>query len=211
MKDDLKVKFKDLWLRMGAYGNYEKVFDRFVECYSEPHRHYHVLDHPAHCWIELEQYKGVIDNLEAIQFVIMGHDSIYDTRRDDNEEMSTLLSAQIVQKARMPFAFQKDVQRLTMVTNHKTIPRELDEKILVDVDLSIFGQPPKVFNQYEKQIRKEYAWVPEKDYIAGRTDVLINFLKRPSIFSTKFFYDKYEEQARLNLRRSLHALARKRE
>jgi predicted metal-dependent HD superfamily phosphohydrolase len=63
-----------------------------------------------------------------------------------------------------------------------------------------------VFDGYEAAVRKEYAWVPEAAWIAGRSAVLRSFLNRPFIYLSEEFRDRFEAQARENIRRSLAAL-----
>lgn len=82
-----------------------------------------------------------------------------------------------------------------------------DAELMLDIDLGILGQPPAVFDLYDEAIRKEYAWVPESRYLAGRAAVLQSFLDRPSIYSTRTFRDAYEEQARRNLESRIKQLA----
>lgn len=71
----------------------------------------------------------------------------------------------------------------------------------MDIDLSILGQA--AFNPYEREIRREYAWVPEEDFVLGRSRVLEAIASRPSIYRTPFFRAKYESAARPNLTRPI--------
>ena len=81
-----------------------------------------------------------------------------------------------------------------------------DAALLIDIDLSILGAPPEIFDRYDTAIREEYSWVPEVMYTAGRAKVLRLFLERDVIFTTPSFRDEREEQARANLTRALDAL-----
>ena len=78
---------------------------------------------------------------------------------------------------------------------------------MTDIDLSILGREVKRFDEYEHQIRQEYAWVPELTFIEGRFAVLKKFLERESIYATDFFRQKYEAQARANMTRALRRLS----
>ena len=81
-----------------------------------------------------------------------------------------------------------------------------DEQLLVDVDLAILGAPPDRFDEYETQVRREYAHVPETDFRARRKRILEGFLSRPRLYATAAFFDSHEQQARANLRRSIGRL-----
>jgi predicted metal-dependent HD superfamily phosphohydrolase len=78
---------------------------------------------------------------------------------------------------------------------------------MVDIDLSILGAAPPRFDEYERQIRREYDWVTPEAFAAGRISVLEGFLARPPIFTTEFFHGQFEQQARANLARSISRLA----
>ncbi len=94
-----------------------------------------------------------------------------------------------------------------VATNHVYGPDSPEAGLLVDLDLSILGQPEAVFNRYENEIRREYAWVADGEFARGRSRVLEGFAIRPSIYSTPFFRAKYESAARANLARSIIRLS----
>ena len=73
------------------------------------------------------------------------------------------------------------------------------EPLIVDIDLSILGQPRDVFERYEDQIRDEYAWATPASFAVGRCCVLQAFIDRTSIYRLKRFRSRYEKVARENL------------
>jgi predicted metal-dependent HD superfamily phosphohydrolase len=90
-----------------------------------------------------------------------------------------------------------------MATRHEAVPQTRDERVLIDVDLWILGAPEKRFDEYERQVREEYGWVPGLIYRRKRRAILESFVARPTIYSTERFIERYEQQARANLARSL--------
>ena len=86
------------------------------------------------------------------------------------------------------------------------VPRGRDEEVLVDIDLSILGAAPGRFDEYERQVRAEYAWVPEFLFRRKRRQILDEFLARASVFSTAPMRERLEAPARANLGRSLERL-----
>ena len=93
-----------------------------------------------------------------------------------------------------------------MSTRHEALPEGMDASILVDVDLSILGASEERFDEYEKQVRAEYAWVPRPLYRRGRRRILESFASRSTVFNTASFIALYEAQARANLERALARL-----
>ncbi|TIV07105.1 MAG: hypothetical protein E5W00_16425, partial [Mesorhizobium sp.] len=78
--------------------------------------------------------------------------------------------------------------------------------LFLDMDLAILGATPDAFDAYEQAVRREYGWVQEPMWRAGRSAVLTSFLARPHIFHTEEFRQRFEPQARQNMARSLKAL-----
>ena len=82
-----------------------------------------------------------------------------------------------------------------------------DAALFLDMDLSILGASPAAFDAYEAAVRREYHWVTEPAWRAGRRAVLAGFLARPRIFHSPRFRASREARARANLARSLALLA----
>jgi predicted metal-dependent HD superfamily phosphohydrolase len=131
------------------------------------------------------------------------YDAIYDPRSRENETRSAELAAVTIRRAGLPGEFGNKVSTLILATTKHDSSVDEDAPLMVDVDLSILGQPRQRFEGYERQIRKEYDWVSDEAFAVGRALVLKSFLNRPTIYATNFFQRKYEEQARLNLANSL--------
>ncbi len=207
----MSIRGKQLWLslwqRIIAQGDPDKVYNDLVVRYSEPHRVYHTLEHIKYCLNELEQARHLAVNLNAVEWALWYHDAIYDTRAKDNEDRSAKFAMKVAKDALLPDNFGQSAANLIMATKHSGTPTDSDAKLLVDIDLSILGQPEEKFDEYERQIREEYKWASENTFIAERSAVLRLFLGRQVIYSTRFFRDKYETRSRQNIVRSLKKLS----
>ncbi len=144
----------------------------------------------------------------VVELAIWFHDAVYDPHASDNEERSADLARQCLAEAGQGELFQELVAQLVLATKHHDRSSHPDAPLLVDVDLSIFGQPPERFWLYESQIRMEYEWVPNLLYRFRRAKILARFLARKRIYSLEHFFRKYEEQARANLAASVKTLRR---
>ncbi|MDD4990532.1 MAG: N-methyl-D-aspartate receptor NMDAR2C subunit [Candidatus Pacebacteria bacterium] len=203
----LSERFDALWQRVGANPeNAHELFGKIIEKYGSNERAYHNLDHIKQCLQELDGARDLANDANAIEMAIWFHDLVYDTRRKDNEEKS---AEEFFNKTELllPEEFRKKVVDLILATKHQELPEDLDSQIMVDIDLTILGQPEEKFNEYEAQIREEYSWVSQKDFLAGRKKVLESFLGRQKIYLTDFFRSKYEAEARANLDRSVQLLS----
>ncbi len=195
-----------LWKRLGAEGDAHAVLTDLAARYSEPHRTYHTLDHIGHCLEEFGPVRHLATIPDVIELAFWYHDAIYDTKANDNEEQSAALALEVVRNASLSDDFGQIVVNLIMATKHSVIPTDSDAQLFVDIDLSILGQPEDKFDEYERQVCKEYEWVPEDQFVSGRSAILKSFLDRPNIYATQFFRNKYEAQARRNIARSLARL-----
>lgn len=177
-------------------------------CYEEPHRQYHTLAHIEHCLVELDRARHLLDDGEAdaVELALAWHDAVYDPRASDNEEKSAALFRAAATRHRLEPRLAADVERLILRTKTHLAGSRPDEQIMIDIDLSILGAAPDVFDAYDRSIRREYAHVPEAEWRERRTAVLRRFLLRDPLFTTRFFRERYEAQARDNLARAVFVL-----
>jgi predicted metal-dependent HD superfamily phosphohydrolase len=186
------------------------AFDELVERYTQSHRAYHTLEHVEHCLRDLAAAEVAVHDPAAVRLAVWFHDAVYDVHRADNEEQSANLAEAWGRRLRVPTETLDRVRPLILLTRHaRALDADAspDSRLLSDVDLAILGGPPSVFARYDADIRREYAWVPEDAYRAGRARVLQRFLDRPSIYATECFRLKLEARARRNLSDALRRLA----
>ena len=193
------------WAALGVTGE-ENLFRDLIARYSEPHRKYHTLQHLYECFVRLAEIRSSALRPQEIELALWFHDAVYDVTRQDNEKRSADLAHASIAEANLPTAIAERVHALIMVTRHDGKPVDEDESILVDVDLSILGADEARFDEYERQIREEYSWVPGVVFRFKRRGILEEFLRRPRIFHTAPFHERYETRARANLRRSIQTL-----
>lgn len=207
MKADLLKRWTSLWQRLGLAGDGVAIGEHILAGYDEPGRAYHNACHLADCLRELDPVKDLLEAPEVVELALWFHDLVYDPRRHDNEERSAATCQEWLQGSGAGSQLLDHVTHLIFATKHTAPPTEADARILVDIDLSVLGQPPAAYALYEQRIREEYAWVPKADYVKGRGAVLHSFLKRESIYCTVSFQARYEAQARENLGWALTRLA----
>jgi predicted metal-dependent HD superfamily phosphohydrolase len=131
---------------------------------------------------------------------------LYEPRSADNEERSADLARPCIVDCGLGQQLSESVAQLILGTKQHDTSLSADAPLLVDIDLSIFGRPPERFWEYERQIRKEYEWVPKSVFTEKRAEILLHFLSRMAVYSTGHFMEKYERQARLNLTASVESL-----
>jgi len=195
-----------LWRRLGARSDPRPLHAEISRAYSEPHRHYHTLEHIARVLSLFDGARYRLRDADAAELALWLHDLVYDPRARDNEARSAAYAARILDEGGVKPPVADRVTTLIMATRHLGPPEDSDVRYVVDADLSILGGTPAEFDRYERQVRLEYAFRSEAEWREGRTRILRAFLERPRIFLTSEF-ERFEGPARANLERSLRHLA----
>lgn len=203
MFDSLNLNYALLGL--GAKPS-DDLFQSLRKAYTEPGRFYHTDVHVAECLRHAKRYGHLAMSLPEIEISIWFHDAVYDTRRNDNEELSAEWAKRELMALGAPLEAISTVAEMILATKtHKSVFP--DTNLLLDIDLGVLGASPPIFENYDQGIRNEYSWVPIADYRMGRSKVLASFLERPAIFKTLELKNEYETQARENLHRKLADLS----
>ena len=174
--------------------------------YREPHRHYHTVQHLDECFERWPEIRDHAAHPAEVALALWFHDAVYDTHRADNEALSAALARDTALDLGVAADAAQRIADLILFTRHAVEAEGADAEALVDVDLSILGAASARFDEYESQVRREYAWVAEETFRKRRAEVLEQFLGRRHIYSTVLFRERYEPPARANLKRSLQAL-----
>jgi predicted metal-dependent HD superfamily phosphohydrolase len=199
-------RFYELWHRLGAAGDARPFFEELSAAYSEPHRAYHGAAHIFDCLQQFDAVRTLFVRPDEAEFALWFHDAVYDPKAADNEEKSAAWAAAALTNAGVSGESVMRISELILATKHSACTPEQDTQLVADIDLSILGREPDIFTAYDRAIRLEYKWVAEDEYREGRTRVLSRFLDRPAIFQSDVFRSRFEQQARVNLRRAIARL-----
>lgn len=183
-----------------------------LELYRAPDRHYHGTAHIEAMLRLFEANRAGLADPPTVEAAIWFHDAIYDSRRSDNEARSAEFAAEKLAGHADDGRIAR-IQALILATATHELPEGVDEAarrdaaLFLDLDLSILGAAGDAYDAYEAGVRREYGWVDDAAWRAGRAAVLRKFLDRPAIFQTETFRQRYEKTARDNIARSMAALA----
>jgi predicted metal-dependent HD superfamily phosphohydrolase len=175
------------------------VFDRLVAAHSEPHRHYHNLEHVVEVLKVVGRLAKLADDPTAVQFAAWFHDAVYDPTSKTNEADSAELARVNLGELGIVPELTAKVATLILLTTHAATPDSPDANVLLDADLAILGAGEARYRRYADAIRREYAHVPDEAYRAGRAAVLEGFLARDRIYRTDVLFLEGEATARRNL------------
>ncbi|QJR13328.1 HD domain-containing protein [Usitatibacter palustris] len=199
--------FQTSWIRawrgLDARGDGDALRDAVLARYAEPHRKYHTLQHLEECLALFESVGSAAERPAEVEMALWFHDAIYDLKSSDNEAKSAAWAHQALVAAGVAYSSAERIRDLIRVTRHTGVPVTQDEKVLVDIDLSILGASDARFAEYEGQIREEYSYVPGFIFRMKRKSILKSFLDRPVIYSTPAVQGQLEARARANLARAI--------
>lgn len=229
----LALKWQQCWLdRDRSIDNFVRpddrqqidlIFQLLIAAYTHPDRHYHNLHHIDRVLTILhplgqrnyrfsttegERSLPALQDPISVSLAAWFHDFIYDSQASDNELQSAKAAKQLLTKidaSVWPIAPKIDrIQQLILATStHQADLNDPDLCIFLDADLAILGADPVRYQAYSLAIRREYSWVSDADYRAGRMRVLANFLERDRLYYTDFLADRLESIARLNLKNEI--------
>jgi predicted metal-dependent HD superfamily phosphohydrolase len=202
----MKDRWIKTWRNLGVDPAPVELLELLRASYSAPDRHYHDLVHIADCLEKLDCSRGEAERPAEIEMAIFFHDAIYDTHASDNELKSAEWARAVLGEQCVDGEAAQRVFDLILGTAHSPEPRNGDPSLLCDIDLSILGEAPERFDEYDRQIAAEYAWVPAEIYRQKRGEILAGFLARPRIYRTARFFERYEEPARRNLAAAIELL-----
>lgn len=201
-----------------------EVFAELRRAYEDESRKYHSIEHISECLTLLDDVRSVLESPAEVAMAIWFHDAVYETQPlAASEERSAALAEASCARMGIAEPAAQRIAAMVRATKAHELPsredggsggpgvalRELDALTLFDIDLAILGAEPARYARFERDVRAEYAWVPEDAFRAGRANVLGGFLARPAIYRTPLFRERFEAPARENLERAIAELTAK--
>ncbi|MFI1991446.1 metal-dependent phosphohydrolase [Actinoplanes sp. NPDC020271] len=178
--------------------------------WAEPQRHYHDVTHLSSVLEVVDRFAGLAPHPDRVRLAAWMHDAVYDPKAlgDANERDSAEFAQGLLVTLGVPDEVAAEVARLVGLTaGHATEENDPDGELLCDADLAILAADEERYAGYAAAIRREYAHVPDGDFRAGRSRVLTELLKLPSIYRLAPIREQWESRAQANLKAELEQLA----
>ena len=193
---------------MGVFGFAEnpETYQALIKAHDEPHRHYHTQDHIDACLSHVDTVELDMERPHEVRLAFWFHDAIYKIFSGTNEKDSAAWAVEFLRKNGAADDVIARIENLILITEHHASSSRQDERFMLDIDLSILGAPPYVYDQFEVNIRKEYKRVPKIIFNNKRKQILQGFLDMEGIYKTDVFKSKLEQSARENLIRTIAGL-----
>ena len=184
----------------------EEMYQEICRLYSIPKRFYHTFAHIEEVLLHYHNLKEEWEHPIEVFLAFLYHDAIYEYGAKDNEEKSARIAHREIQKyfPQRNIDIELVMQLIRHTANHGQLKRDAlnrEEQLFLDCDMSILGSAPTRFREYEQQIEQEYTQVyPKLLYRMGRKKFRRTLLKAERIFFSEEFHNRYDAQARINLR-----------
>jgi predicted metal-dependent HD superfamily phosphohydrolase len=183
------------------------LWQEISKAYNQDKRFYHNIFHIENVALQLIAVKSDISDWDAVLFAVFYHDIIYNVLKNDNEEKSAALAAERLAGLGCSKQVVAGCAALILATQNHETAMSSDVNYFIDADLSILGAEWDIYKQYADDIRKEYAEFPDAVYRPGRKKVLEHFIAMQQIFKTTYFFNRFEQTARYNLKKELQLLS----
>lgn len=156
----------------------------FEYMYNINNNAYHNMQHLDNVFHAFENINIEITDEEfhILSIAFLYHDIVYDSKAKDNEEKS--VTCMLNSKFTCSKHIIDEAQNLILFSKYQRKPETKLERIFLECDMHIFEESMADQLEYEKQIQKEYAWVPLAVYVPERIKVLekLNAMYRVDTF-----------------------------
>ncbi len=188
------------WFELGL--DHPALGAGLIRRWSQAHRHYHDVRHLA----------AVLDALDAlapepeaaslpVRLAAWFHDAVYDGVAGDDEEASALLAEHLLVGVVAADVVAEVARLVRLTATHAVAPTDDAGAALSDADLAILGSAPGRYDVYVRDVRQDYAHVPDSPWAIGRVDVLNRLLALEPLFRTATGRSLWAARAQENLLR----------
>lgn len=178
-------------------------FNEISSLYSQPNRFYHNLVHIQECLTYFLDLKKIVKNPIEMYLAVIFHDVVHNPKDSTNEVASANFASEYLKNnlvaPNVDIKLIEHLIKLTAYHDQEIENLEYDERLFLDIDMSIFIASKNRLLEYENQIFQEYSNVISiSEYQLGR----LTFLKKiqnKHIFRSSYFRSRFEETAKKNI------------
>ena len=189
----------------------EPMLSQLLQFYQKPTRFYHTIEHVCDVVKHYRDIKdlGLWHRPNEVYLAALYHDAIYEYGAKDNEMRSAQVARTCIQDWYAEYKIDADyvAHLIELTARHGSLTSQdvnTEEALFLDCDLVIIASSWERFSLYQSQIEQEYTQVYSRlMYRLGRRRFLSSLAKKERLFLSDHFHERYEQQARANLKRAL--------
>lgn len=181
-------------------------FTFLVDHYREPSRYYHTLTHVNDLLRKLEERS--VQSVPSCELAIWFHDVIYDTQDPSLNEVKSAEACKDFLTSQHIEGYDVVVNYILATQKHAPLTGDADELEFLDLDMSILGAQPDIYDAYSANVRQEYVNYSDEVYREKRTAFLIACKAREQLFLLPHNQAQWTSQARENMQREVDSFNR---
>ncbi len=205
------LNIENILKRLGfSNTNAKYVSEEIYTSYARPERGYHGLKHIKNMLESFDKFilesnqAFMVKNTDELRFAILMHD--YINGEADDVKKSAYMANEFLHRI-SPNYDSSYVENLILATDYSQKQNlNFEQQLMQDIDTEILGKSPAEYKQYSGAIRQQYANYPDKIYNPARIKVLEAFINKDKIYNTPYYREKYEQQARENIKYEINTL-----
>lgn len=192
----------------------ESYGERMIERWSAPERAHHNLKRLIAVLARVDELAPETHDPDVVRLAAWYHGAAFDAapqhtyahRGGVDEAASAELARTELAELGVPAQVVERIAALILgIARHSAPKDDIDAQALCDADLGILAAEPQRYAAYRKQVRAEYAHIPQGDYVRARLAIVTKLLSRPHLFQSPMAQD-WEDAARENLTAELDRL-----
>ena len=168
--------------------------------HSEPHRRYHDVRHLAEVLDGVDELAAHAHDPDLVRLAAWFHDAVYEVRAPagTSEGASADLAASVLTALGHP-GVDAVVRLVRLTATHDPAVDDADGQVLCDADLRVLAAGSARYAAYARDVRTEYAHVPDTDFTAGRAAVMSALLAHDRLYATATAHERWEARGRANV------------
>lgn len=187
---------------------------RMIERWSAPQRIHHNLRRLIAVLARVDELAPETHDPNMVRLAAWYHGAVFNAAAQDvyarrggiDEEASAQLARGELAELGVPEAVVERIAAMIQgSTHHAASKQDIDAQALCDADLGGLAVDPQRYGNYRKEVRQEYAHIPQSDYVRARLAIVSKLLARPYLFQSPMA-QPWEDSARENLTAELNRL-----
>ncbi|MFV0427158.1 MAG: hypothetical protein ACK5KU_09010 [Beutenbergiaceae bacterium] len=192
----------------------EQVGNGLIERWSAQERVHHNLKRLIGVLARVDELAPETHNPEVVRLAAWYHGAVFTSAAQQayahkggvDAGASAALARQELAGIGVPTeVIERVVSLVRALSRHVAPADDIDAQALCDADLGGLAAEPQRYEEYRREVRAEYAHIPDRDYVEARIAIITRLLQRRQLFTSPLGQG-WEDRARDNLNAELARL-----
>jgi predicted metal-dependent HD superfamily phosphohydrolase len=180
---------------------------RLLARWEEPRRHFHNVRHLVDLLQRVDELQQETHNAHTVRLAAWYHGAIFSSDEEsayahkggEDEDASAEYARSELTDLGLPDASVESVATMVRaLARHTRNPVSSDCAVLCDADLAVLASDPQRYKEYVRDVRAEYAYIPDQKFLEARKAIIERLLSRQQLYTSPLG-STWEQRARQNL------------